>query len=73
MKPNGTAVGDVEERDDDWRFTVVDADRKVCICFVFKSRKEANVSRRLMKEILARSTAMSVADYTSDTAQLALP
>ena len=63
MKPNAAAaVGDVEERQDDWSFTVVNADQKASICFVFRGRKEATVSRRLMKEILARSIAMSVAD-----------
>lgn len=64
MIPNtATAVGDVEEREDDWRFMVVNTDLKASICFVFKGRKEATVSRRLMKEILARSVAIAIADY----------
>lgn len=64
MIPNSAAaVGDIEEREDDWSFMVVNTDQKASICFIFKGRKEATVSRRLMKEILARSVAMSIADY----------
>lgn len=67
MKPNAaTIVGDVEERQDDWSFTIFNADEKASICFVFKGRKEATVSRRLMKEILARSIAMSIADLPDE-------
>jgi len=76
VKPNvAITVGDVEERQDDWSFTVVDADQKACICFVFRGRKEATVSRRLMKEILARSIAMSVADLPDgqNVGEVALP
>lgn len=69
---NAAAVGDVEERDDDWSFIVVNTDQKASVCFIFKGRKEATVSRRLMKEILARSVAMSIADYPAGEAP-ALP
>ena len=74
MTPNSTVtVGDVEELDDGWSFTVDDCSRNARMCFVFKGRKEANVSRRLMKEILARSTAMSITDYAADSCELQLP
>jgi len=71
LKPNAdTVVGDVEEGEENWRFAIVNADQKACIAFVFKGRKEANVSRRLMKEILARSIGMSVSEYPAQAVAL---
>jgi hypothetical protein len=71
--PNSAiTVGDVGELKDDWSFTIVDTEQKMRICLVFKGRKEANVSRRLMKEILARSIAVSIVDYRADESGVSL-
>ena len=59
---NVLSVGDVTSFGDEWVFALHYAADRAPILFAFKSRKEANVSRRLMKEIVARtSTAMKPA------------
>lgn len=54
-------VGDVDVHDLAWAFVVRFNEEGARLRFVFKSRADANVSRRVMKDILARTTSVSAA------------
>jgi len=52
------SVGDVNPCGDEWHFPLYCGSQHELLIFVFRSRKAVNVSRRLMKEIVARTASV---------------